>query len=175
MTASPQLFQYSQPVDARAACACDKEACLLPPSPIAIKRPNFDCLHIWCPDCPTPHVVCLTFHGCTETASPYRFFPDLEWYTDVMITLIERAGEFSTKDIWHSTVQLITNNDDLHTYAATKVRAFASSPPPVTAMLKSHAAVVVPECFRPFEAQQCCLWRVVHEVAFSSHQSGLCR
>ncbi|KAL3140296.1 hypothetical protein ABBQ38_004564 [Trebouxia sp. C0009 RCD-2024] len=50
-----------------------------------------------------------------------RFFPDLEWYTDVMITLIERAGEFSTKDIWHSTVQLITNNDDLHTYAATKV------------------------------------------------------
>ncbi|DBA96016.1 hypothetical protein WJX77_003113 [Trebouxia sp. C0004] len=50
-----------------------------------------------------------------------RFFPDLEWYTDVMITLIERAGEFSTKDIWHSTVQLITNNDDLHMYAATKV------------------------------------------------------
>ena len=50
-----------------------------------------------------------------------RFFPDLEWYVDVMITLIERAGEFSTKDIWHSTVQLITNNDDLHKYAATKV------------------------------------------------------
>ena len=39
---------------------------------------------------------------------------------DVMITLIERAGEFSTKDIWHSTVQLITNSDDLHKYAATK-------------------------------------------------------
>lgn len=37
-----------------------------------------------------------------------------------MITLIERAGEFSTKDIWHSTVQLITNSDDLHKYAATK-------------------------------------------------------
>ncbi len=57
---------------------------------------------------------------CTEFDC--RFFPDLEWYTDVMITLIERAGEFSTKDIWHSTVQLITNNDDLHMYAATKVK-----------------------------------------------------
>lgn len=68
-------------------------------------------------------MVHVGFHGCTETVSPYRFFPDLEWYTDVMITLIERAGEFSTKDIWHSTVQLITNNDDLHTYAATKVCA----------------------------------------------------
>ena len=46
-----------------------------------------------------------------------------------MITLIERAGEFSTKDIWHSTVQLITNNDDLHTYAATKVSfAFLTHP-----------------------------------------------
>ncbi len=36
-----------------------------------------------------------------------RFFPDLEWYVDTMITLIERAGEFATKDVWHSTVQLV--------------------------------------------------------------------
>ena len=57
-----------------------------------------------------------------------RFFPDLEWYVDVMITLIERAGEFSTKDIWHSTVQLITNNDDLHMYAATKVHHCPAHP-----------------------------------------------
>ncbi len=45
-----------------------------------------------------------------------------------MITLIERAGEFSTKDIWHSTVQLITNNDDLHMYAATKVKLSLAQP-----------------------------------------------
>lgn len=84
-------------------------------------QPNFPYLHIVCPDCLIPHIMSLELHDCTEIASPYRFFPDLEWYTDVMITLIERAGEFSTKDIWHSTVQLITNNDDLHMYAATKV------------------------------------------------------
>lgn len=70
----------------------------------------------------------VTFHDSAKTASPCRFFPDLEWYTDVMITLIERAGEFSTKDIWHSTVQLITNNDDLHMYAATKVCALLQNP-----------------------------------------------
>ncbi len=36
-----------------------------------------------------------------------RFFPDLQWYVDTMVTLIERAGEFATKDVWHSTVQLV--------------------------------------------------------------------
>eukprot|EP00891_Asterochloris_glomerata_P007006 jgi/Astpho2/7006/fgenesh1_pm.00107_%23_19_t len=50
-----------------------------------------------------------------------RFFPSLEWYVDVMLTLIERAGDMATKDIWHSVVQLITNNDELHGYAAQKV------------------------------------------------------
>lgn len=50
-----------------------------------------------------------------------RFFPSLEWYVDSMLTLIERAGEFASKDVWYSTVQLVTNHDDLHAYAAQKV------------------------------------------------------
>ena len=29
-----------------------------------------------------------------------RFFPSLEWYVDSMLTLIERAGEFASKDVW---------------------------------------------------------------------------
>ena len=29
-----------------------------------------------------------------------RFHPSLEWYVDSMLTLIERAGEFATKDVW---------------------------------------------------------------------------
>jgi hypothetical protein len=36
-----------------------------------------------------------------------RFHPDMEWYIDTMITLIERGGEFVTRDVWHSTVQLV--------------------------------------------------------------------
>lgn len=50
-----------------------------------------------------------------------RFYPDLQWYVDSMLKLIERAGELATKDIWHSTVQLITNYPVLHEYAARKV------------------------------------------------------
>ena len=50
-----------------------------------------------------------------------RFYPDLHWYVDVMLTLIERAAEFATRDIWHSVIQLITNYQELHQYAAQKV------------------------------------------------------
>lgn len=52
-----------------------------------------------------------------------RFYPDLQWYVDSMLTLIERAGDLATKDIWHSTVQIITNYPALHEYAARKVCA----------------------------------------------------
>ena len=54
-----------------------------------------------------------------------RFYPDLHWYVDSMLTLIERAGEFAGKDIWHSTVQLVTNYPALHEYAARKVRVLS--------------------------------------------------
>ena len=50
-----------------------------------------------------------------------RFYPDLRWYVDSMLTLISRAGESASKDLWHSTVQLVTNYPDLHEYAARKV------------------------------------------------------
>ena len=49
-----------------------------------------------------------------------RFYPDLHWYVDVMLALIERAAEGATKDVWHSVVQLITSFPDLHQYAAEK-------------------------------------------------------
>ena len=52
-----------------------------------------------------------------------RFYPDLRWYVDVMLQLIERAGEFASKDIWHSTVQLITSYPELHEYSTRKARA----------------------------------------------------
>ena len=38
-----------------------------------------------------------------------------------MLTLIERAAEYASRDIWHSVVQLITNYEELHQYAAQKV------------------------------------------------------
>eukprot|EP00884_Botryococcus_braunii_P018832 jgi/Botrbrau1/5632/Bobra.55_1s0021.1 len=52
-----------------------------------------------------------------------RFYPSLHWYLDIMLTLIERAGEYASKDVWHSTIQLITNYPELHTYAAVKAHS----------------------------------------------------
>lgn len=49
-----------------------------------------------------------------------RFLPSLEWYVDSMLTLMERAGDSAINDLWHSVVQLVTNNPQLHAYAARK-------------------------------------------------------
>lgn len=35
-----------------------------------------------------------------------------------MLTLMERAGDSAINDLWHSVVQLVTNNPQLHVYAA---------------------------------------------------------
>lgn len=54
----------------------------------------------------TPHTTsCL--HLKMMFAQLRRFYPDMEWYVDTMITLIERGGEFVTRDVWHATVQLV--------------------------------------------------------------------
>ena len=37
---------------------------------------------------------------------------------DSMLTLMERAGDSAINDLWHSVVQLVTNNPQLHMYAA---------------------------------------------------------
>jgi AP-2 complex subunit alpha len=50
-----------------------------------------------------------------------KFAPALEWYIDVILQLIAEAGDFVSDDIWYRVVQIVTNNDSLQTYAATKV------------------------------------------------------
>lgn len=50
-----------------------------------------------------------------------RFAPDVKWYVDVSMDLIERAGEFVSEDIWHRVIQLVTNNEGMREYAANRV------------------------------------------------------
>ena len=50
-----------------------------------------------------------------------RFAPNVRWYVDASMDLIERAGEHVSEDIWHRVIQLVTNNDDMKEYAANKV------------------------------------------------------
>lgn len=40
---------------------------------------------------------------------------------DVVLALLERAGDFCGEDIWHRVVQLVTNNEASQAYAAGRV------------------------------------------------------
>ncbi|CAH2072143.1 unnamed protein product [Thlaspi arvense] len=57
-----------------------------------------------------------------------KFAPDLSWYVDVILQLIDKAGDFVSDDIWFRVVQFVTNNEDLQDilkpYAASKAREY---------------------------------------------------
>ncbi|PPD91947.1 hypothetical protein GOBAR_DD11137 [Gossypium barbadense] len=48
-----------------------------------------------------------------------KFAPDLSWYVDVILQLIDKAGDFISDDIWFRVVQFVTNNDDLQDHTST--------------------------------------------------------
>jgi len=50
-----------------------------------------------------------------------KYAPNVQWYVDVALALLERAGDFCSEDIWHRVVQLVTNNDNMQAYAARSV------------------------------------------------------
>jgi AP-2 complex subunit alpha len=50
-----------------------------------------------------------------------RYAPNLQWYVDTMLQLINVAGDHISDDIWHRTVRIVTNNQDLQGYAARKM------------------------------------------------------
>lgn len=65
-----------------------------------------------------------------------KFAPDLSWYVDVILQLIDKAGDFISDDIWHRVVQFVTNNDDLQAYAAAKAQDYLSKPAAHETMVK---------------------------------------
>ena len=57
-------------------------------------------------------------------------------YVDVILTLIERAGDFVGDDIWHRVVHFVTNHEELQPYAAAKVMAYLKQPAVHETMVK---------------------------------------
>ncbi|KAJ7947924.1 AP-2 complex subunit alpha [Quillaja saponaria] len=57
-----------------------------------------------------------------------KFAPDLSWYVDVILQLIDKAGDFVSDDIWFRVVQFVINNEDLQPYAAAKAREYLDKP-----------------------------------------------
>ncbi|KDP34356.1 hypothetical protein JCGZ_11239 [Jatropha curcas] len=68
-----------------------------------------------------------------------KFAPDLSWYVDVILQLIDKAGDFVSDDIWFRVVQFVTNNEDLQPYAAAKAREYLEKPAIHETMVKVSA------------------------------------
>lgn len=47
-----------------------------------------------------------------------RFAVTLPWYVEVILTLLDKAGDYVSDDIWHRLVQMVTNHEELHRFAA---------------------------------------------------------
>ncbi|CAI5537634.1 unnamed protein product [Closterium sp. Naga37s-1] len=65
-----------------------------------------------------------------------KFAVDLPWYVDVILCLMERAGDFVSEDVWYRVVQIVTNNDDLQPYAASRVLKLMRKPAVHETMVK---------------------------------------
>ncbi|KAK4286380.1 hypothetical protein QN277_002941 [Acacia crassicarpa] len=71
-----------------------------------------------------------------------KFAPDLSWYVDVILQLIDKAGDFVSDDIWFRVVQFVTNNEDLQPYAASKAREYLDKPAIHETMVKVSAYIL---------------------------------
>lgn len=71
-----------------------------------------------------------------------KFAPDLSWYVDVILQLIDKAGDFVSDDIWFRVVQFVTNNEDLQPYAALKAREYLEKPAIHETMVKVSAYIL---------------------------------
>ncbi|XP_010535653.1 PREDICTED: AP-2 complex subunit alpha-2-like isoform X2 [Tarenaya hassleriana] len=71
-----------------------------------------------------------------------KFAPDLSWYVDVILQLIDKAGDFVSDDIWFRVVQFVTNNQDLQPYAAAKTREYLEKPAIHETMVKVSAYIL---------------------------------
>ncbi|XP_022729205.1 AP-2 complex subunit alpha-2-like isoform X2 [Durio zibethinus] len=71
-----------------------------------------------------------------------KFAPDLSWYVDVILQLIDKAGDFISNDVWFRVVQFVTNNDDLQPYAAAKVKEYLDKPAVHETMVKVSAYIL---------------------------------
>ncbi|XP_010421070.1 PREDICTED: AP-2 complex subunit alpha-2 isoform X2 [Camelina sativa] len=71
-----------------------------------------------------------------------KFAPDLSWYVDVILQLIDKAGDFVSDDIWFRVVQFVTNNEDLQPYAASKAREYLDKIAIHETMLKVSAYIL---------------------------------
>ncbi|CAO1634850.1 unnamed protein product [Sympodiomycopsis kandeliae] len=50
-----------------------------------------------------------------------KFATEYAWYVDTILQLISSAGDHVGEEVWFRVIQIVTNNEDVQEYAATKV------------------------------------------------------
>ncbi|KAF2097890.1 Adaptor protein complex AP-2 alpha subunit [Rhizodiscina lignyota] len=50
-----------------------------------------------------------------------KYATDIQWYVDISLRLIAMAGEHVSDEVWQRIIQIVTNNDELQTYAAQNI------------------------------------------------------
>ncbi|XP_028053088.1 AP-2 complex subunit alpha-1-like [Camellia sinensis] len=63
-------------------------------------------------------------------------------YVDVILQLIDKAGDFVSDDIWFRVVQFVTNNEDLQLYVAVKAMEYLDKPTVHETMVKVSAYIL---------------------------------
>ncbi|OMO61824.1 hypothetical protein CCACVL1_23226 [Corchorus capsularis] len=95
-----------------------------------------------------------------------KFSPNLSWYVDVILQLIDKAGDFISDDVWFRVVKFVTNNEDLQPYAATRVKEYLEKPAVHETMVKVSAYILGEYSHLLSEQPGCSLkeiFRILHE------------
>lgn len=57
-----------------------------------------------------------------------KYATDVQWYVDISLRLISMAGDNISDEIWQRVIQIVTNNEDLQSYAATNILGYLAEP-----------------------------------------------
>ena len=71
---------------------------------------------------PLDYGVCLshphTFQVLKIAILSEKFAIEFSWYVDVIMNIIQQAGDFVSDDVYYRVVQIITNNEDIQRHSA---------------------------------------------------------
>eukprot|EP01060_Flectonema_neradi_P002738 TRINITY_DN1173_c0_g2_i1.p1 TRINITY_DN1173_c0_g2~~TRINITY_DN1173_c0_g2_i1.p1 ORF type:complete len:1175 (+),score=211.95 TRINITY_DN1173_c0_g2_i1:71-3595(+) len=105
-------------------------------SDISIRRKALDLLYVTCDHNNAGEIVgeLLEYLSVAEYAIKEdlvvkiailceKFATDLTWYFDVIMSIINQAGDFVSADVWQRVIHIVTNNIDVQKHAVTTVFA----------------------------------------------------
>ena len=56
-----------------------------------------------------------------------KYATDAQWYVDVSLRLLNRAGDHVSDEVWQRVIQIVTNNEGLQEYAARQILRYAKA------------------------------------------------